>query len=83
MLFDDLYFKQNPKWYYFDDEKHFVYKLTADAPYEAIESYFNYLKQLLKFDKFSIVLYEEIKNEFLENKAKQIFGLGGKKDEKK
>lgn len=83
MLFDDLYFKNNPEWYYFDDEKHFVYKLTLDAPYEAIESYLIYLKQLLKLDKFSVVFFNDIIKEFEQSKAQQIFGLGGENNEKK
>ena len=41
---DDVpYFIENGKWYYYDEEEE-IYKLTKEAPKEAIESYNEYYK---------------------------------------
>ena len=38
MTVDEPYFMTNKKWFYFD-ETEWCYKLTEDAPKEAVQSY--------------------------------------------
>ena len=45
MFIDEPYFMTNEEWYYFDVEEK-IYKLTDDAPGEAIESYKDFYKKL-------------------------------------
>ena len=45
MFVDEPYFMKNKTWYYFDFEER-KYKLTEEAPKEAIESYNDYYKEI-------------------------------------
>lgn len=38
MTTEEPYFMKDKRWYYFDEEE-FCYKLTDEAPEEAVESY--------------------------------------------
>lgn len=77
MFFYNNFFKSNEEWYFYDGEKHFVYKLTEKAPKEAVEDYLEYLNVLLKNGEISKVIYKEILKDLETTKAKQLFGLGG------
>lgn len=50
------YFMTNQEWYYHDDEE-FCYKLTGNAPKEAIESYIDfYIDTVHRGDDFLVKL---------------------------
>lgn len=44
------YFMKNKEWYYFD-ENDFLYKLTKNAPPEAVQSYDDFYKEKIEKDE--------------------------------
>lgn len=44
-MIDKPYFMENPLWYYHDNDE-MIYKLTNDAPQDAIDSYNEFYKLL-------------------------------------
>lgn len=49
MKVKEPYFMKNKEWYYFD-ENEFKYKLTANAPPEAVKSYNEFYEAVEKGD---------------------------------
>lgn len=50
MRISEPYFMKNEKWYFFDEVEE-IYKLTKEAPKEAIESYEEFYKILNQYKK--------------------------------
>ena len=44
-MLDFPYFLENKDWYYYDEKEH-IYKLTDEAPEEAVESYKKFYEML-------------------------------------
>lgn len=63
-------FMEQENWYYFDEEKYFIFRLTSDAPEEVYDSYKIYLEDCLINEQIDELDYEFLISE-LENFTKQ------------
>ena len=75
MTYENMEFMQDKNWYYYDDEKYNIYRLTSEAPDEVYEDYKKYLKTLVNFGEISKPIYNIILRELEGVKASQLYGI--------